>query len=65
MDWEAEETYDKAFIPGRGADIIVNGKAIGVFGEIHPEVLEKFDLSNPVAAFEIDLSSIFDTGELI
>ncbi|ADC66264.1 phenylalanyl-tRNA synthetase, beta subunit [Ferroglobus placidus DSM 10642] len=65
LEWDVKESDDEAFIKGRRADIIVRGKKIGVFGEIHPEVLEKFDLTNPVAAFEIDLSEIFDTGYVI
>ena len=31
---------------------------LGWFGEVHPEVLEAFDLQGPVAAFEIDLDAI-------
>ncbi|RLI80822.1 phenylalanine--tRNA ligase subunit beta [Archaeoglobales archaeon] len=65
FDWEAEETSDGAFIPGRGADVIVGGNKVGSFGEIHPEVLERFDLTTPVVGLEIDLPALFDTGELI
>ncbi len=65
LDWSVKESEDQAFIEGRRADIIVKGKKVGVFGEIHPEVLENFELVNPVAGFEIDLTDIFDCGELI
>jgi len=65
LKWSAEESDDPAFIEGRRADVIVNGKKVGVFGEIHPEVLENFELVNPVAGFEIDLTEVFDCGELI
>jgi|Deesub1362A_J573_1020465.scaffolds.fasta_scaffold00072_7 phenylalanyl-tRNA synthetase beta chain len=68
FEWEAEETEgtkDGAFIPGRGADVIVAEKKVGSFGEIHPEVLERFDLTTPVVGLEVDLSALFDTGELI
>ncbi len=65
LKWDVKESEDPAFIEGRRADIIVNGRKIGVFGEIHPEVLERFELVNPVAAFEIDLTDVFDCGELI
>ncbi len=64
VSWDAEESDDKAFIEGRRADIIVKGEKVGVFGEIHPEVLENFEIPNPVVGFELDLS-IFDTGEVI
>lgn len=65
MKWDAVASDDEAFIDGRRADIIVEGKEVGVFGELHPEVLEAFDLTMPVVGFEIDLSKLFDTGYLL
>jgi phenylalanyl-tRNA synthetase beta chain len=64
IEWEAEESQDRAYITGRSAEIVVE-ESVGNFGEIHPEVLERFQLSTPVAGFEIDLSSLFDVGEVI
>jgi len=43
------------FIPGRSGEIFVQGQALGWIGEIHPEVLENFEISMPCAAFEIDI----------
>jgi phenylalanyl-tRNA synthetase beta chain len=65
VEWEAKESNDEAFINGRRADIIVNNSKVGVFGEIHPEVLEKFQLITPVVGFEINLSMLFDVGKLL
>ncbi len=65
LNWEAKESEDEAFIEGRRADIIVDGKKIGVFGEIHPEVLENFEIPNPVVGMEVDLTEVFDVGELL
>ncbi len=65
VNWEAKPTEDKAFIEGRGADIMVDGRKAGVFGEIHPQVLENFELTMPVVGFELDLTSIFDCGDLL
>ena len=54
------DEYDHpTFIPGRAAKIIVNKKQIGIFGEIHPAVLEKHGLTVPIAACEINLSALF------
>lgn len=45
--------------PGRGGRIQLGPKlTIGWFGEVHPSELEAFDLSGPVAAFELDLDAI-------
>ena len=58
VDYMAKESADPAFIEGRRADIMVAGRKIGVFGEIHPGVLNGFNLEHPVAAFEIDLRAV-------
>ncbi|TAJ45189.1 phenylalanine--tRNA ligase subunit beta [Methanofollis fontis] len=52
------ESADPAFIDGRRGDVIVDGKRVGVFGEIHPEVLTAFSLEHPVAALELDLTAV-------
>ena len=56
--YTVKESADPAFIDGRRADIIVGGKTIGVFGEIHPAVLTAFELEHSVAAFEFDLRAV-------
>lgn len=58
VDYSAKESADPAFIEGRRADIIAAGKKIGVFGEIHPAVLNAFELEHPIAAFEFDLRAV-------
>jgi phenylalanyl-tRNA synthetase beta chain len=45
--------------PGRGGRIQLGPKLIiGWFGEVHPSVLQAYDLTGPVAAFELDLDAI-------
>ncbi len=46
------------FMEGRCAEVIFDGKSIGVLGEIIPLALENFKLRVPVAAFEINLLAI-------
>jgi phenylalanyl-tRNA synthetase beta chain len=58
IDHSIRESADPAFIDGRKGDIIVAGKKIGVFGEIHPSVLNSFELEHSVAAFEFDLRAV-------
>ena len=48
-----------SFIPGRCVAIEMNKHEIGYLGEIHPRVLEKFDIEMPVSAVELNLESIF------
>lgn len=46
------------FIPGRSADILVEGVNVGSVGEINPLALEKLKMRVPVSAFEIDLTKL-------
>ncbi|MCD6563321.1 MAG: phenylalanine--tRNA ligase subunit beta [Thermoproteales archaeon] len=48
----------RSFIKGRVAEILVNKSNVGIIGEIHPEVLEKWDLTTPVVAAELNLGLI-------
>jgi len=42
--------------PGKAADVKVNGKVVGVFGELHPLVKEKYELGDaPVLVADFDL----------
>ena len=55
VEYEITESDDPAFMEGRRADIIVNGKKIGVMGELFPQVIVNFGLGQPIVGFEIDL----------
>jgi phenylalanyl-tRNA synthetase beta chain len=57
-EYSIAETEDARFIPGRQARVIYKGDPIGIFGEIHPRVLEAWSISMPCAAAEIDLESL-------
>lgn len=41
--------------PGRSATLRLGPQVLGYFGEIHPRLLNQFDLKGPVVAFEIFL----------
>ncbi|MEE9541135.1 MAG: phenylalanine--tRNA ligase subunit beta, partial [Candidatus Thorarchaeota archaeon] len=43
------------FIDGRAGKILIDGKTVGVFGEVSPEVLDNFGIGMPVVAFEMEL----------
>ncbi len=53
--FELAQCDDPAYIPGRSAQIVADGRPMGSFGEYHPQVLENFELGYPVAGFEIVL----------
>ncbi len=58
LKYEVVEHSHPSFIEGRCGRILVGGEELGLVGELHPEVIVKFDLEAPVAAFELDLGSI-------
>jgi len=53
---------DPAFLAQMQAHIVVDGCAIGVIGELHPEVLGNrgFDINHATAAFELNLEPFLD-----
>lgn len=55
VEYEVVVSDDPAFMEGRRADIIVDGKKVGVMGEFFPQVIVNFGLGQPVLGFEIDL----------
>lgn len=44
------------FIPGRGAEIVVDGAVLGFFGEMAPKVITDFEITHPVIMFEMDIT---------
>ena len=53
------EKENLTFHPGRCANIVYNNICIGTFGELHPDVLDNYNLNNRVYIAEIDLDSVF------
>lgn len=57
-EYTVAECDDPRFIPGRQAAIMVNGKKVGVFGEVHPQVLENWSITVPCVAGELEIEEI-------
>ncbi|QLH74070.1 MAG: phenylalanine--tRNA ligase subunit beta [Methanomassiliicoccales archaeon] len=51
-------SQEEMWLPGRGAQVVFEGKDVGSFGELHPEVIVNFDLGYPVVGFELDLDEL-------
>jgi len=58
IPYEVQPSDDVRFIPGRQAQLMLNGKPAGIFGEVHPQVLENWDITMPCVAGEFDLEFI-------
>ncbi len=44
--------------PGRAAEVMVGGEVVGWLGEVHPLVLDRFEVDAPVTVFEVDLARL-------
>jgi phenylalanyl-tRNA synthetase beta chain len=57
-EYDVEESGDSRFIPGRTAAILYKNNPIGVFGELHPELLENWGITVPCTACELDVEAL-------
>jgi phenylalanyl-tRNA synthetase beta chain len=53
-----EATVHSASHPGRSARILLDGKAIGWIGELHPQWQQQYDLPQAVVWFEVELAAL-------
>jgi phenylalanyl-tRNA synthetase beta chain len=53
-----------SYYPGRVAELSINGQTIGVLGQLHPQVVQAYDLKSesdgPVLAADFDLDRLLD-----
>jgi len=47
-----------SFLEGRVGRVVAGGATVGVIGELHPEVLERWQIAVPTVAFEVNLSQL-------
>ncbi|KAK3104366.1 hypothetical protein FSP39_000344 [Pinctada imbricata] len=53
--YHIQATNDPTYFTGRCANVMYKGCVIGKIGVLHPDVINKFEINNPCAAFEINL----------
>lgn len=58
IKYKLKEHSHGSFIEGRCAEIIAEGRQIGLVGEIHPLVLNNWNLEKPAVAAEMDLDEM-------
>lgn len=56
-------TENPTFHPGRTAEISVDGKVLGVVGEIHPSVLAKYGIEVPCYVGEISFDVLLENAD--
>lgn len=49
--------------PGRTANVVVRGKVAGFVGELHPDVIENYELAVKTYVFELDTNLLFPAAD--
>ncbi len=63
-DYDVEaSTKEYSYHPGRCAVLTVNGKRLGVLGEIHPRCAENYGIKERVYSFSLDMDALFSCGQ--
>lgn len=57
-NWEVVPGNHPAFHPLRNGKVIIGGEEVGIFGEIHPEVINNYRIPGKVNLFEIDFTNL-------
>lgn len=69
FNFSLKTTSSPSFLEGRVGSILVRENDVGTIGEIHPQVIENWNLEHPMTAMELDLTKLFtirkkeDAGE--
>jgi phenylalanyl-tRNA synthetase beta chain len=53
-----EKVIHPALHPGRAATVLLDGDAIGIVGEVHPQWVQKYELGPAPMVFEIELEAL-------
>lgn len=64
-DYEITTGTSAAFHPGRTAELIIKGKTAGMFGEIHPDVLENYEIKTRAYIGIINMDSLVENVNTI
>lgn len=64
--WPLQARFERAehpaLHPGRSARVVLNGRAVGWIGELHPRWLQKYDLATAPVVWEVELDAITAVG---
>ncbi len=54
-----------ALHPGKTANIVIDGKIVGIVGALHPSLMDAFELTDDVILFELSLESLNNTQPIV
>ena len=59
LEYKIKEGVLSSYIPGRVGRIVCQGVEIGCIGELHPQLLENWNLIMPTIVLELDMEKLF------
>jgi phenylalanyl-tRNA synthetase beta chain len=65
VNWDVARGDAPFLHPGRSATVVIDGEPAGWLGEVHPLVAAEWNLSQTVAAFELDLDAVPDPTTIL
>ena len=57
VSWEAQKN-NPSFHPGRCAEIMVNGRSVGVLGQVHPLVCDSYEIDHGTIYAQLDMPAL-------
>jgi len=58
VEWSLGPSPGRPFHPGRSATVLLDGERVGVLGELHPKIAERYDLTDRVAVAELEVEAL-------
>lgn len=59
------ESTERAYHPGRCAKVMLGDKCLGIFGELHPETADNYNIGSIACAAELDFDAIFEARKTV
>ncbi len=60
--YELKQTEEPTYHPGRNGEVVLGETQIGIIGEVHPGVLENYELPFKAYLFDFDIEKITDAA---
>ena len=61
--YSLEPVAHPSYLDGRAGRIVAGGRTLGMIGELHPEVLERWEITMPSVVFEVELDKLLEREE--
>jgi phenylalanyl-tRNA synthetase beta chain len=62
-EWSLERLSSGTLHPGRSASLHIGGQEVGCLGEVHPDVLQNYDLGQRVYVFSLNVHALEEHGD--